>query len=107
MRLSGALGAGRVAGQSHADRQARRPKPCKRATNDRLQEYVQDRLLGGEVPGPSDALDRAAPRAPTFSDVARVLKTRGGWSVSGGGEDGTALFVALLVFCHFRLLRGR
>jgi IS30 family transposase len=45
--------------QWHADRRARRPKVAKLAANDRLREYVQDRLAGtiarpdGEpVPGP-------------------------------------------------------
>ncbi|MEV4081769.1 IS30 family transposase [Nonomuraea fuscirosea] len=45
--------------QWHADRQARRPKRCKLAINDRLQQYVQDRLAGhvtsadgSTVPGP-------------------------------------------------------
>ncbi|TJZ90968.1 IS30 family transposase [Actinacidiphila oryziradicis] len=45
--------------QWHADRQARRPKPCKLASNDRLQQYVQDRLAGtvcapdgSEIAGP-------------------------------------------------------
>ncbi|WP_433497567.1 IS30 family transposase [Sphaerimonospora sp. CA-214678] len=32
--------------QWHADRQARRPKPCKLATNETLRKYVQDRLAG-------------------------------------------------------------
>jgi IS30 family transposase len=47
-------------GQWHADRRAKRPKVAKLAANDRLREYVQDRLAGtvarpdGEpVPGPS------------------------------------------------------
>jgi IS30 family transposase len=46
--------------QWHADRRAKRPKVAKLAANDRLREYVQDRLAGtvarpdGEpVPGPS------------------------------------------------------
>ncbi|MDR8411589.1 IS30 family transposase [Nonomuraea sp. 3-1Str] len=45
--------------QWHADRQARRPKTCKLADNDRLQQYVQDRLAGivrapdgSEIEGP-------------------------------------------------------
>ncbi|MEU5869920.1 IS30 family transposase, partial [Nonomuraea sp. NPDC047529] len=45
--------------QWHADRQARRPKTCKLAANDRLREYVQERLAGrvcapdgSEVEGP-------------------------------------------------------
>ncbi len=45
--------------QWHADRAARRPKVSKLAANDRLREYVQDRLAGvistpdgTEVPGP-------------------------------------------------------
>lgn len=32
--------------QWHADRQARRPKPCKLVVNDALRQYVQDRLAG-------------------------------------------------------------
>ncbi|WP_433499208.1 IS30 family transposase [Sphaerimonospora sp. CA-214678] len=32
--------------QWHADRQARRPKQCKLATNETLRKYVQDRLAG-------------------------------------------------------------
>ena len=46
--------------QWHAERRASRPKVCKLAANDRLREYVQDRLAGtiarpdGElVPGPN------------------------------------------------------
>jgi IS30 family transposase len=45
--------------QWHADRRARRPKVAKLAANDRLREYVQDRLAGAvtapdgsQVPGP-------------------------------------------------------
>jgi IS30 family transposase len=44
--------------QWHAERRARRPKPAKLATNDRLRGYVQDRLSGrvcaanGQVLGP-------------------------------------------------------
>lgn len=45
--------------QWHADRQARRPKLCKLATDDRLRQYVQDRLAGQvcapngrSIPGP-------------------------------------------------------
>ncbi|WP_078878192.1 IS30 family transposase [Streptomyces sp. NBRC 110035] len=45
--------------QWHADRQARRPKPCKLKENPRLREWVQDRLAGtvrtedgSEVAGP-------------------------------------------------------
>ena len=44
--------------QWHAERRARRPKPAKLATNDRLRNYVQDRLSGrvtgaeGKVLGP-------------------------------------------------------
>jgi IS30 family transposase len=45
--------------QWHADRRARRPKVAKLATNDRLRQYVQDRLAGviarpdgAAVPGP-------------------------------------------------------
>jgi IS30 family transposase len=45
--------------QWHADRAARRPKQCKLAANDRLREYVQDRLAGvistpdgTKIPGP-------------------------------------------------------
>ena len=45
--------------QWHADRQSRRPKVCKPAANDRLREYVQDRLAGTvsapdgrKMPGP-------------------------------------------------------
>jgi transposase, IS30 family len=45
--------------QWHADRQSRRPKVCKLAANDRLREYVQDRLAGTvsapdgrKMPGP-------------------------------------------------------
>src|SRR5438876_1166000 len=37
--------------QWHAERRARRPKPAKLATNERLRRYVQDRL-SGEVRGP-------------------------------------------------------
>jgi IS30 family transposase len=32
--------------QWHAERRARRPKPAKLATNERLRSYVQDRLVG-------------------------------------------------------------
>jgi transposase len=32
--------------QWHSELRARRPKPCKLAVNDRLREYVQDRLSG-------------------------------------------------------------
>ena len=32
--------------QWHADRRARRPKTAKLAANDRLRDYVQDRLAG-------------------------------------------------------------
>ena len=45
--------------QWHAERRARRPKVAKLVTNDRLREYVQDRLSGvvhtvdGEVVGPA------------------------------------------------------
>jgi IS30 family transposase len=45
-------------GQWHAERRARRPKVAKLVTNDRLREYVQDRLSGsvraadGQVVGP-------------------------------------------------------
>ena len=46
--------------QWHADRRARRPKVAKLAANDKLREYVQDRLAGlisrpdgTEVPGPT------------------------------------------------------
>ena len=45
--------------QWHADRRARRPKAAKLAVNDRLREYVQDRLSGavrtadGRVVGPA------------------------------------------------------
>ncbi|WP_316744989.1 IS30 family transposase [Streptomyces sp. MK7] len=45
--------------QWHADRQARRPKPCKLALNDVLREYVQDRLAG-TVTGP-DGSEIAGP----------------------------------------------
>lgn len=44
--------------QWHAERRARRPKPAKLATNDRLRDYVQDRLAGrvrapnGRILGP-------------------------------------------------------
>jgi len=45
--------------QWHADRRARRPKTAKLAANDRLRQYVQDRLAGtvsaldgSQVPGP-------------------------------------------------------
>ncbi|MEU5863231.1 IS30 family transposase [Nonomuraea sp. NPDC047529] len=45
--------------QWHADRQARRPRRCKLADNDRLRQYVQDRLAGtvrapdgSEIEGP-------------------------------------------------------
>jgi IS30 family transposase len=44
--------------QWHAERRAKRPKPAKLATNDRLRDYVQDRLSGevrlpdGRVIGP-------------------------------------------------------
>lgn len=48
--------------QWHADRRARRPKVSKLASNDRLREYVQDRLAGlvtaldgTVVPGPEVA----------------------------------------------------
>ena len=57
--------------QWHAERRARRPKTAKLAANDRLREYVQDRLAGeidrpdGEpVPGPDGAVHRAAARPP-------------------------------------------
>jgi hypothetical protein len=33
--------------QWHAEQRAKRPKPAKLAVNDRLREYVQDRLAGG------------------------------------------------------------
>jgi hypothetical protein len=45
--------------QWHADRQARRPKPCKLATKDVLRDYVQDRLAG-TVTGP-DGSEIAGP----------------------------------------------
>jgi transposase-like protein len=57
--------------QWHADRAARRPKPAKLATNDKLRKYVQDRLAGRiatpegkEIAGPSVAWKgrRAGPR---------------------------------------------
>jgi IS30 family transposase len=35
-----------TAAQWHADRAARRPKSAKLATNDKLREYVQERLAG-------------------------------------------------------------
>ncbi len=41
--------------QWHADRAARRPKVSKLAANDRLREYVQERLAGKlRVPGSSE-----------------------------------------------------
>ncbi len=42
----GRLGYRASVAQWHADRQARRPKPCKLATNETLRQYVQDRLAG-------------------------------------------------------------
>lgn len=60
--------------QWHAERRARRPKPAKLATNDRLRVYVQDRLSGvvrapdgscrparATVAGPQQATSRESP----------------------------------------------
>ena len=41
--------------QWHRDRRASRPKPAKLATNDRLRDYVQERL-GGQIARPDGAL---------------------------------------------------
>jgi IS30 family transposase len=47
----GSSGYRAVTAQWHADRRARRPKVAKLATNDKLRDYVQDRL-GGEIAKP-------------------------------------------------------
>ena len=52
---SGSSGYRAVTGQWHADRRAKRPKVAKLATNDKLRDYVQDRLAG-EIPKPDGSL---------------------------------------------------
>ncbi|WP_456243098.1 transposase, partial [Streptomyces chiangmaiensis] len=52
--------------QWHADRQARRPKDCKLVKNDRLREYVQQRLAG-KVAGP----DGSAVQGPDVRWIGR------------------------------------
>lgn len=47
--------------QWHAERRARRPKVAKLATNDRLREYVQDRLSGAVRAGDGRALGPEGP----------------------------------------------
>jgi len=49
--------------QWHAERRARRPKPAKLATNERLRRYVQDRLSGA-VRGPDGRA--VGPRGPQW-----------------------------------------
>src|SRR5690606_22045551 len=48
--------------QWHADRRARRPKVSKPAANDRLREYVQDRLAG--VSSTPDGIKVPGPQVP-------------------------------------------
>ena len=48
--------------QWHADERAKRPKPGKLATNERLRQYVQDRL-GGLIATP-DGASKAGPKVP-------------------------------------------
>jgi hypothetical protein len=65
--------------QWHADRQARRPKSSQLAVNDRLREYVQERLAGkirvpggGEVDRPGVPWEWAATRAPPVPTLGQV-----------------------------------
>ena len=58
--------------QWHAEQRAKRPKPAKLAVNDRLREYVQERLAGevrrpngARVAGPRVALKTMARTGPT------------------------------------------
>jgi transposase-like protein len=66
--------------QWHAQRRARRPKTAKLAANDRLRQYVQDRLTG-TVTAPTaarcpaaGALDRATARTPSGPALGHVLE---------------------------------
>jgi IS30 family transposase len=52
---SGSSGYRAVNAQWHADRRAKRPKVAKLAANDKLRDYVQDRLAG-EIPKPDGSL---------------------------------------------------
>jgi IS30 family transposase len=59
---SGKLAYRAVTAQWHRDMRARRPKPAKLATNDRLRDYVQERLAG-KIARPDGTLV-AGPRVP-------------------------------------------
>ena len=70
-----------VNAQWHADLRARRPKVAKLAANDRLRDYVQDRLAGlvtrpdgAEGPGSDCSVDRTASWAPRGSTLGEGVE---------------------------------
>ena len=78
--------------QWHRDRRTTRPKEAKLAVNERLREYVQDRLAG-EICTPrwdtgaraGDAVERSPPRPPTGPALGQLVESRADRpSVAGG-----------------------
>ena len=64
--------------QWKAELVARRPKTAKLVADERLREYVQQRLAGRGAPGGRDAGDRAGARRRGRAATSRAARTGGG-----------------------------
>ncbi len=71
--------------QWHAERRARRPKPAKMALNERLRDYVQDRLAG--VLRTPDGTVAAGPAAPAWKGRSKPHRQDRRWARAWSPEQ--------------------
>ena len=74
-----------VVAQWEAQQAAKRPKASKLATNDRLREYVQDRLAGA-VRGPDGSVV-AGPKPPTWKGLNKPHRQDRRWATAWSPEQ--------------------